>query len=327
MNKKTKSCLLLLLAVVILLLLLHFLVSYFINRKSVAVEKFMNADTASAFSVPTLKKWSFDESSSWYKVKPKGSSYQVPFSSMGFTMPNSVISISFLINIVAGSDRWREVFRFNDNTSNDCCNKGDRIPAFFVWPDGTTKFHIRFSTDTNGNDGIDSPTLIPMATPVLITLVFDTNNFKLYINENLAYSGDFNNVFSRTDKTVLYIGENFDGYGEDGKVLIKNFTVYDGALSETDVTNMYNKLEEMPPGVPGPSGIAGPQGIAGPPGNTGPPGTTGPPGMSGPPGAQGPSGMAGPPGPKGLTGSSGISATNYNSNYKNKNLRFDRLRN
>jgi hypothetical protein len=150
-------------------------------------------------------------------------------------------------------------------------------------------------------------------------LVFDTNNFKLYVNENLSYSGDFNNIYKRTDKSILYIGEHFDGDGADGKILIKNFTVYDGALSETDVTNMYNKLEEMPPGVPGPPGIAGPQGIAGPPGNTGPPGTTGPPGMSGPPGSQGPSGMVGPPGPK---GSSGISATNYNSNYKNKNLRF-----
>lgn len=314
MNKKIKSCLLLLLAVLILLLLLRFLVSYLVNRKGVAVEKFINSDTASAFSVPTLKKWSFDESSSWYKVKPKGSAFQMPFSSMGFTMPNSVISVSFLLNIVAGSDRWREIFRFNDSTSNDCCNKGDRVPALFVMPDGTTKFSIRFSTDTDGNDGVDPMTAIPMATPVLITLVFDTNNFKFYVNENLAYSGDFNNIYKRTDKSILYIGENFDGYGGDGKILIKNFTIYDGALSETDVTNMYKKLDEMPQGV------------------AGPPGTTGPPGVPGPSGAPGPPGMAGPPGPKGLTGPAGgsseLSATNYNSNNnKNKNLRFDRLHN
>ena len=188
MNKKTKNCLLLLLVVIVSLLLLRLVVSYFVNPKSITIEKFVDSNTAAAFSVPTLKKWSFEESSSWYKVLPKGSSYQVPFSDLGFTMPNSVISISFLINIVGGSAAWREVFRFNDGTSRDCCEKGDRIPAFFVWPDNTTKFHIRFSTDGDGNDGIDSPTLIPMATPVMITLVFDTNNFKLYINNNVSYS-------------------------------------------------------------------------------------------------------------------------------------------
>jgi hypothetical protein len=308
MNKKTKNCLLLLLVVIVSLLVLRLVVSYFVNPKSITIEKFVDSTTAAAFSVPTLKKWSFEESSSWYKVLPKGSSYQVPFSDLGFTMPNSVISISFLINIVGGSAAWREVFRFNDGTSRDCCEKGDRIPAFFVWPDNTTKFHIRFSTDGDGNDGIDSPTLIPMATPVMITLVFDTNNFKLYINNNISYSGDFNNVFSRTDKTILYIGENFDSYGADGNILIKNFTVYDGALSETDVTNMYNKLEELPPGVAGPAGPAGPAGtpgVAGPAGAPGVSGQPGTPGIAGPAGTPGVAGKTGLTGPKGNTGPKG----------------------
>ena len=289
----------------VLVLLFFFVVNRSVLRTALGIENFVESNTAAAFDIPTLKKWSFDESSSWYKVKPKGSSYQIGFKDMGMTMPSSIMSISFLINIIGGSGTWRNVFHFNDATSRDCCEKGDRIPAFFVYNDNTTKFHIRFSTDNNGNDGIDAPTIIPMATPVLVTLVFNASNFKFYVNNNLSYTGDFNNIYARTDKTILYIGENFDGYGADGNILIKNFTVYDGALTDTDVTNIYNKLDEPPAGTAGPAGPIGPIGASGPAGAAGAPGSSGIAGAEGAPGASGVAGAAGLVGPKGDIGPEG----------------------
>lgn len=268
---------------------------YLTHNPSRNIENFTESTTAEAFDIPTFNKWSFEESAQWYKVKPPSSSYKIPFKDMGMTMPNSVISISFLLTIMGGSTSWRQVFRFNDTASRDCCEKGDRIPAFIIWNDNTTRFHIRFSTDNLGNDGIDSPTVIPMGVPTLITLVFNGNNFKFYVNKFLSYNGDFKNIFKRSDKTTLYIGDSFSGYGADDRVLIKNFTVYDGALSETDVTDIHNKLEDAPSGVAGP---AGPEGPAGPMGPKGESGSAGPAGTVGP---KGDMGQKGDPGPKGDT--------------------------
>jgi len=211
------------------------------------------------------------------------------------------------------SSTWRCVFHFNDGTSRDGYEKGDRIPAFFIYPD-KTQFHIRFSTDGGGNDGMDSPTIIPMGIPILATLVFNGNNFKFYVNNFLSCSGDFNNIYKRTDKTILYIGEHFDYYGADGNILIKNFTVYDGALTDTDVSNMYNKLEEAaagaigpagPAGIAGVAGVAGIAGVAGQMGAEGPAGLMGQMGPAGPAGVMGVAGSIGPIGPIGSMGSIG----------------------
>ena len=339
--------------IILFLILVIFIILFLFvkNYKSLGIESFIESNTAAAFAIPTLKKWSFTESDNWYKVKPKDSSYQIPFKDLGFTMPNSVISISFLFNIVGMSDKWREIFRFNDGTSNDCCNKGDRVPALFIWPDNTSKLTIAFSTDTDGNEYITAPTILPMTTPVLITLVFNDNNFKLYVNNNLSYSGDFNNIYKRSDKAILYIGDNLGNYGADGNILIKNFTVYDGALTDSDVTNIYNKLEELPVGTIGPSGaqgVPGAQGAAGAQGlqgASGAPGTPGLQGLPGTPGLQGTPGAVGEIGSQGLQGIQGIqgeigiqgiqgeigpagntTTSTSSSNNKSKTLKFEQYK-
>jgi hypothetical protein len=297
-----KHCAVLICSLCFVLVLLFL---FLINRSVLGIDNFVESATAEAFNLPTFKKWSFEESSNWYKVKGIGSSYQIPFKDLGMTMPSSVMSIAFLITIMGVSGTWREVFRINDATSRDCCEKGDRIPAFFIWNDNTTKFHIRFSSDGAGNDGINAPTIIPMGIPILATLVFNGNNFKFYVNNYLSYTGDFNNIYKRTDKSILYIGENFPDYGADGNVLIKNFTIYDGALTDADVSNMYNKLEQASAGPAGPAGPMGPAGAAGSPGPAGPSGAVGSIGQVGPAGVDGPMGPMGPMGPVGSIGPAG----------------------
>jgi len=294
------------LILIIIFILLLFYVFYY--GKSF-IETFVDtANTSAAFNIPTLTKWTFhDSSSDWFKLPGKGNEKKYMYNDLGFSNTDESfdsISISFLINIVSGLDKWRCIFHFN-NTDKDCCNFGDRVPAMFVHPDNTTKFHIKYSTDTTGNDGIDPNILIPMATPTLITLVFNKNNFTFYVNGNSVTSIGYTDIYPRNKDTKIYIGDHFDGYGNDGNVLIKNFTIYDGALTETDVKNIYNKLNELSIGPPGPQGIAGQTGMPGPAGPTGSQGSKGDKGEKGDrgdPGEKGDKGDRGDPGEKGDVG-------------------------
>jgi hypothetical protein len=290
------------------IILFILLLLYIFYYGKLIVESFIDsANTSTAFDVPTLTKWSFpDSSSDWFKLPGKGSEKSYTYKDLGFSNTEESydsISISFLINIVSGLDKWRTIFHFN-NTENNCCNPYDRIPAMFVYPDNTTKFHIRYSTDSNGNDGFDPNVTIPMGIPSLITLVFNKNNFTFYLNENAVKSIGYGDILPRNSKTKIYIGDHFDGHGNDGNVLIKNFTVYDGALTEIDVKNIYNKLNELSMGSEGPMGPEGPEGPVGPEGPIGlegPVGTEGPVGPQGLKGPMGPRGFRGPMGPKGIS--------------------------
>lgn len=264
------------------------------------MESFVDSvNTSAAFNIPTLTKWTLpDSSSDWFKIPGKGREKSYKYKDLGFSNTEESydsISISFLINIVSGLDKWRTIFHFT-NTENNCCNPNDRVPAMFVYPDNTTKFHIRYSTDSNGNDGIDPNVTIPMGIPSLITLVFNKNNFTFYLNGNAVKSIGYKDILPRNSKTKIYIGDHFEGHGNDGNVLIKNFTIYDGALTKTDVKNMYNKLNELSVGSPGPEG---PEGPAGPEGPIGPKGDQGQIGPVGPIGRRGPVGKMGPMGPVG----------------------------
>jgi hypothetical protein len=293
---------------VIFIILLLFYVFYY--GKSI-LETFVDStNTSSAFDVPTLTKWSFpDSSSSWFKLPEKGGEKKsYTYADLGFSNTSESydkISISFLINIVSGLDKWRTIFQFS-NTGNECCNFEDRVPAMFVHPDNTSRFHIRYSTDQNGNDGIDPTLTIPMGIPSLITLVFNKNNFTFYVNGNKVKSMNYNKIYPRKSDTKIYIGDHFDNYVNDGNVLIKNFTIYDGALTETDVKNIYDKLNELSIGPAGPTGPAGQTGAQGPIGPVGPAGSKGDKGEQGLQGLEGPVGPVGPAGSKGDKGDQGL---------------------
>ena len=220
----------------ILIIIVYLISGYF---KRLLIENFGGSGDYAAFDAPTQKKWKFDESKNWYKIQQNG--YKINFSELGFTIPNSQLSILFLYMNFKGQDYWRNVFRLT-NTTKDCCNPGDRLIAMWIHPDKTNNFHIRFTTDTDGNDGMDSGILLPMGTPLFIGLVFDNNIFNLYINSVLSYTGTFNNIAKRDTNTVLQIGDEF--FKQDGNIHIKNFTMYDGALTQTDINNVFDKLTQ-----------------------------------------------------------------------------------
>jgi hypothetical protein len=294
---------------------------FFINTTTNILENFGGSSDAAAFDIPKFKKWTLPNSNNWYKLQANG--YIVRFQDLGFTMPNKKLSIVFLYNNLVGSLSWRNLFRFTDLPDRPWPGRvdtGERIPSVYVFPDGTNKFHIRFGTATDTNSGYDTNILLPMGVPSFIALVFDDNTFSLYINNILVWTSGYNNIYPRSDKTTLLIGDN--QFPSDGNIFLKNFTLYDGALSQADINNIYDKLDEGPAGKVGPAGpagpvgavgpagkdgIVGPAGLAGPPGPAGPAGSVGPQGPAGPQGSAGPQGLAGEPGPAGPPGKQGES--------------------
>ena len=80
---------------ILILLIIVFL--FFIFLKNIIIENFGSSTDSAAFDIPTLKKWSFEESANWYKIQKGG--YTKNFSELDFTIPNSKLSILFSFNI------------------------------------------------------------------------------------------------------------------------------------------------------------------------------------------------------------------------------------
>jgi hypothetical protein len=241
----------------------------------------------------------FNDSNDWYTVRQNGAS--IPMSQMGINPNNQNISISFILKINNVTSSWRNIFHFTNNDTD-----GSRLPAIFVYPDNSAKLHMRFDADGNTNNGVDTPNSLPLNTPILITLIFTRNNFKFYIGSTRMLEQSFNNINPRNNNTKLYIGDPW--YGSDGGILIKNFTVYDGALSESDISNIMEKLNSsttVVAGPPGPPGPPGPSGAAGAKGDKGDTGGKGDKGERGDKGEDGKNGEKGERGDKGEDGKNG----------------------
>jgi hypothetical protein len=233
-----------------------------------------------AVNLPPNKKWSFVVSNSWYKLRVND--YKMYLRDMNFSQYENM-TISFSIQINNGHNEWRNIFHFTQDGKN-CCERGQRIPAMWIFPDNTTNMHIRFSTDADGNDGIntlDYTNNISFGKPYLLTIVFNGNNFTMYINKTQIVSKNYGAIYKRNADTLMYLGDPWHS-ANDG-LLINNFTIYDGALTREDVEKMVNKSQESPSivGPTGPTGKNGENGSAGPTGFTGPTGSTGPTGPTG----------------------------------------------
>jgi len=223
-----------------------------------------NSTSALAFETPALKKWMFETSKNrWYRVVVS-SLFQT--STLGFTDRNPKFSASFLYTCNSGSTSWRNIFRFSNTTTGADGEPEGRVPGLWLNNDNLNRFHFRFPTDSNWNDGIDTND-IPFGEVFLVTFVLDGNTVNYYLNDILTQTQTFTNIRTRQNTGTFFIGD-FDSTG----VFIQNLTFYDGALTQTDVDNIYKNLSAA--GATGATGPAGPAGPAGPIGPQGPPGTS-----------------------------------------------------
>ena len=217
-----------------------------------------NSTSVLAFETPGLKKWMFETSKNkWYRVVVS-SLFQT--STLGFTDKNPKFSASFLYTCNSGSSSWRNIFRFSNTTTGADGEPEGRVPGLWLHPDNLNRFHFRFPTDTDWNDGIDTND-IPFGEVFLVTFVIDGNTVNYYLNDILTQTQTFTNIRTRQNTGTFFIGD-FDSTG----VFIQNLTFYDGALTQTDVDNIYKNLSAA--GPTGPQGAQGPVGPQGPPGSS-----------------------------------------------------------
>jgi hypothetical protein len=253
-----------------------------------------------------FKTWNFAQSSNWYKVIQNG--YSIKMSDTGITLPTRQYSIAFLYHLTGLNGTWNNIFHVTNtgrnwgtDTDGGAVCDGCRQPAMWVFPNDIN-FHLRFSTDPDFNDGINTQdekiVPIPIGSTKLITITFDNNVVTMYFNDVVVSSKTFVNIHEIKPYAILHIGDPW--HGNNGTINIKGFTMYDGVLSAAQVTNIYSNMNKGDPGTPG---------TPAPPAKDGIPGTAGTPGTPAPPAKDGIPGTPGTPAPPVKDGTPGTPGT------------------
>lgn len=225
----------------IFLFFILLIILFTLTHQPRTIETLGTSNDIIAFDTPNLKKWSFPDSINWYRPVR---SRQYKFSELGFTMPNHIMTISFVYTCLESATVWRNILRFsNKPDGNDGPNDG-RMPGLWVWPvtgayTDPNKLHFRVPTNNSWNDGIDTINL-PTGVAMLITFIIERNTIYFYKDNILVSTNNFNDILPRVYDTSFFVSDSDSG----GKILIKNLTFYNGALSQQDINNMYDKLNE-----------------------------------------------------------------------------------
>ena len=219
------------------------IISKVMNEEIVPYSKVNSFKEISLFNPPVerfgsfgkMKRWKFDQSADWYPVVQNG--YSIKLSETGMTLPTKKYSFSFMYTYQAISPYWNNIFHFSNDASNY-----SRNPALWVIP-GTTDFHLRIATNNSWNDGIDTNhqqmRKINLHEQVLIVMTFDNNVCSIYYDGVKVFSRSFNNIRELQPDATLFIGDPW--HWNNGKIKIKDFTLYDGILSPRDIYNTYKE--------------------------------------------------------------------------------------
>jgi len=183
----------------------------------------------------TTPTWTFQESfgGNWYTLKQNG--FSINWSNLGITS-NINMSISFWLNITSLYGNWRNILHLTNN-NNDCCNNGDRIPGIWITPSGSS-LYISNSISTNYNDCYQSGSL-PINQQQFITIVWSGTNVYVYVNATLFYQYTYPSpLTTATSNAIFYIGDPW--YDTNGGLLIKDFSMYNCCLSQSNIALIYN---------------------------------------------------------------------------------------
>jgi hypothetical protein len=145
------------------------------------------------------------------------------------------MSIVFWLKLTTINPKWRNIFHLS-NQNNDCCNIGNRVPALWIWP-SQNAFYLENDTVVQA-DRDTSAYNIPMNTPCFVTLVFNGVNVSIYMNGVLQNTHVYDQqLVEATSDAYFYIGDPW--YIADGGIQIKNFTIYNNVMNQSQITQMY----------------------------------------------------------------------------------------
>ena len=228
-----------LLIIIVLVIILYFLNNLYTENKpttsfygSVFGQKVIE-------NLDEVKKRTFEDKDDgvWHTVR-KGGFRSSRITNLNLSNNNPKLSISFYLKITKTYGDWRNVFHFT-STGSDCCSVGSRVPAMWVHG-GSTKLYIRFDTRNGGDDGVANVEGVSLNKPVLITIIFNGDNFKYYINSDKKFEKTYNGIRSRVKETEFYIGDPW--YNNDGGIKISGFTVYDDEILQCEIDDRVSKM-------------------------------------------------------------------------------------
>jgi hypothetical protein len=175
------------------------------------------------------------------------------------------MSVSFLFKIQTYYSDWRNIFRFT-NVANKLYNgvSNDRIPALFIsGSNNLSQPHQLYLSvnDAKGYHALYSNMTLKLNHPYLFTysVSYTTGIVSCYLNDlllsSLSYTFDRAGAFTVNDKTTnLWIADIF--YPETcytnpaDHILIQNFTVYQGPMTQQHVDTMMKMLYDSVDYVP-----------------------------------------------------------------------------
>ena len=149
---------------------------------------------------------------------------------------STIMTISFWLNITDLNPNWRNIFHVS-GSNNDWQNIGDRAPAVWIYPNFTNLL-VRNDSTTTTNLGISQSTYTPILnTPVFVTIIYNTTTVTLYVNDSLSDTFTYSpGMEEASSDAQFYISDPW--YISTG-YQIKDFSLYDSALSTNDVKMIY----------------------------------------------------------------------------------------
>jgi hypothetical protein len=165
-------------------------------------------DTTSHYDTNSGK-WYFPNSKNkWYTLIAGG--FYTKWNLMGIKSVANM-TISFLINISNTNPNWRNIIHVT-NDGNNCCDKGQRSPAIWLWPNESSILIVS-GTLNDGNEYFQSPGL-PYNKEILVEIIWLKRNVYVYYNGVLAKQNTFSTDFIQpnSDADVL-IADPWHGQG------------------------------------------------------------------------------------------------------------------
>jgi hypothetical protein len=210
-------------------------VSWCSDNPSNAVILTKKSDLPSDSVEQPIPTWIF-ESSSGRWITPKQNTLIGDWS-MTNIKNSTIMTITFWLNIKELNSQTRSIFHVT-STNNDNTNIGDRTPGLWI-RQNITNLVVRNDSTTTLNLGISESTYTPtLNTPVFVTIVYNTTTLSLYINAALSDTISYSPALQKaSSNSKFYISDPWwisTGYK------IKDFSLYDSALSEKNIKMIYN---------------------------------------------------------------------------------------
>ena len=149
---------------------------------------------------------------------------------------STIMTISFWLNITELNSQNRNIFHVS-GSNNDNTNIGDRTPGLWI-RENITNLVVRNDSTTTLNLGISQSTYTPILNiPIFVTIVYNTTTVSLYVNASLSDTFTYSPAIQEASSNAqFYISDPWwlsTGYQ------IKDFSLYDSALSTNDVKMIY----------------------------------------------------------------------------------------